>query len=196
MSDCDSHSEDEVDATQVGVADDDDDETAMDIFERVRLYKARGNECYQTKKYRKSIAWYGRVIDLVLLEPVCGEGGVTHAQDREDMEKEILAAAHCNRAAAYLSCGEWNKTISDCDEVLRLGQSNALTVKALYRRGKAYESLGDADNARRDFENALLLEPNNKLAFEAFENHKSVLHRLVVLSRGTPEVRNRQRKGL
>ena len=132
MSDSDSHSEDEVDEPRIGVAGD-GDEKAMDIFERVKLYKARGNECFQSKKYRKAIAWYDRVIDLVLLEPECGEGGgtggVTSTQDKEDMEKEVLAAAHCNRAAAYLSCGEWNKTISDCDEVLRLGQSNSLTVK-------------------------------------------------------------------
>ena len=52
------------------------------------------------------------------------------------------------------------------------------------------------DSARRDFESALLLEPQNKLALEAVENYKSVLHRLVVLSKATPEVRSRQRKGL
>ena len=79
---------------------------------------------------------------------------------------------------------------------MRLGQSSSLTVKALYRRGKAHEAFGDADSARRDFENALMLEPRNQLAMEAAENYKSVLHRLVVLSRATPEVRSRQRKGI
>ena len=40
------------------------------------------------------------------------------------------------------------------------------------------------------------LEPSNPALLEAQDNHRSVLHRLVVLSNGTPEVRNRQRKGL
>lgn len=68
--------------------------------------------------------------------------------------------------------------------------------QALYRRGKAYEQLGEADNARRDFEFAVDLEPNNALAREAVANYRSVLHRILVLNRGTPEVRSRQRKGI
>ena len=132
MSDADSQSEDELEET-CGVGQNEEDEKTVDIFERVKVYKAKGNECYQKKKYRKAIEWYGKVIDLVLLEDT-GTGTehyevVANKQDKEEMEKEILAAAYCNRAAAYLSCGEWNKTISDSDEVLRLGQSNALTVK-------------------------------------------------------------------
>ncbi len=170
---------------------------AVDIFERARLYRGKGNECYAAKKYRKACTFYTKIVDLILLEAeTLSSPEAEFNCDRDELEKDTLAAAYCNRAAALLGCGEWQRVLSDCDEVLRLGQSNTLTVKALFRRGQAHEALGDADNARRDFENALQLEPGNQRVAEAHDNDRSVLHRLVVLSRGTPEVRSRQRKGL
>jgi len=175
----------------------DDDHKDQDVLERARRHKARGNARFQRKDFRKAVASYSRAIDLVLLEDApSSSSSSAYCADRDEMEKDALATAYCNRAAAWLSCGEWRRALDDCDEVLRLGQSNSLTVKAFYRRGKAHEAFGDADSARRDFESALLLEPQNKLALEAVENYKSVLHRLVVLSKASPEVRSRQRKGL
>lgn len=195
-----SSTESDSDSDSESSSDEDDfsGDAHIDIFERAKFYRTKGNDCYKSKKYRRANAYYSKIIDLVLLEPHNASQGYDahNASDRDEMEKDILAAAYCNRAAGWLNCGEWDQVLSDCDEVLRLGRSNSLTVKALYRRGKAHEAFGDADNARRDFENALLLEPNNRLALEAFENYKSVLHRLVVLSRASPELRSRQRKGL
>lgn len=37
-------------------------------------------------------------------------------------------------------------------------------LKALFRRGKAYEGLGDAENALADFKRVVELEPNNAAA--------------------------------
>ncbi|QDZ22239.1 hypothetical protein A3770_07p47570 [Chloropicon primus] len=159
-----------------------------DLYVRAERYKAKGNACFKKgSEDRKAISWYSKALDLLLLE---GDGATG------DLERSLLAASYCNRAACFLRCGEWSAAVTDSDEVLRLCPPSSLTVKALFRRGKAHEALGDADAARRDFESALMLEPQNKLATEAHDNYKSVLHRLVVLSRGAPEVRARQRKGL
>ena len=165
------------------------------VFERAERLKARGNDLFKRGEYRRANAVYSEIVDLVHLRGG-GEPTSPLSADDDEMEKAVLAAAYCNRAAGWLQVGEWRNAVADCDEVLRLGQGGSLTVKALYRRGKAHEAFGDADSARRDFENALQLEPRNKPALEALENYKSVLHRLVVLSRATPEVRSRQRKGL
>ena len=69
---------------------------------------------------------------------------------------------------------------------------DSITVKALFRRAKAHEGLGDADAALRDFRRVAELEPGNAAAAEELENYRSVLHRLVVLSNGDAETRRRQ----
>ena len=65
-------------------------------------------------------------------------------------------------------------------------------MKALFRRGKAHEGLGDVKPAYRDFRQVVELEPNNVAALVEIENYRSVLHRLIVKQRGTPE--NREKK--
>ena len=91
-------------------------------------------------------------------------------------------------------------------------------LKALFRRGKAHEGLGDADAALADFKRVVELEPNNAAAREEVremratdaacgcaltalrsrqvENYGSVLHRLVVMSYCDADTRRRQQGGI
>ena len=92
-----------------------------------------------------------------------------------------------NRAAAWLRRKRWAEALADCNAVLRGGcarlavltvahaliahppgrrRSSAITLKALFRRGKAHEGLGDADAALADFKRVVELEPNNAAALE------------------------------
>ena len=91
-------------------------------------------------------------------------------------------------------------------------------LKALFRRGKAHEGLGDADAALADFKRVVELEPNNAAAREEVrmlhvvdaacrrcadcaasrqvENYGSILHRLVVMSYCDADTRRRQQGGI
>ena len=91
-------------------------------------------------------------------------------------------------------------------------------LKALFRRGKAHEGLGDADAALADFKRVAELEPNNAAAREEarqlccgdarwertvltaaraqVENYGSILHRLVVMSYCDADTRRRQQGGV
>ena len=88
-------------------------------------------------------------------------------------------------------------------------------VKALFRRGKAHEGLGDADAALADFKRVVELEPHNAAALEEaraaacasstrcltarraqVDNFGSILHRLVVMSFADADTRRRQHGGI
>lgn len=169
----------------------DPDDASADVYARARGHRDRGNALFRKGRVSQALASYTRAIELLTLDDPTGASA-----DASEANADTLAAAYGNRAACRLKLEDWRSAIADCDCVIRLGRTSGVTVKALYRRGKAHEAVGEVDNARRDFELAAELEPSNPALLEAQDNHRSVLHRLVVLSNGTPEVRNRQRKGL
>ena len=56
--------------------------------------------------------------------------------------------------------------------------------------------LGDADGAVRDMKKVLELEPNNKQARHSMQEYSSILNRLIIINRGSEDVKRRQVKGL
>src|SRR5262245_26681054 len=74
---------------------------------------------------------------------------------------ETLAAAFYNRANAYSRKGEYDRSITDYDETIKLVPS---FDGAFYNRGNAYGNKGQFDRAIRDFDEAIRLNPKNALA--------------------------------
>lgn len=108
-----------------------------------------------------------------------------------------LCASLSNRAACWLRRKQWAKAMKDCNAVLRAGRPHdEVTIKALFRRAKAHEGLGDADAAQADFKRVLELQPHNADAAEQLEMYKSVLHRIVIMSYGDEDMRRRQKGGI
>lgn len=71
---------------------------------------------------------------------------------------------YSNRAAAYQQLQCYTEVIIDCGEALAVQPNN---VKALLRRGLAYENKEKYEQARRDFQLALSIDPSAKMASEA-----------------------------
>lgn len=69
-----------------------------------------------------------------------------------------------NRAQTYFKLKRWNLIIDDCTEALRL---DSLNLKALFRRGRAYQQLGNIQAARADLNHALTIDPTNQAVQEA-----------------------------
>ncbi|KAH8092421.1 hypothetical protein JL720_5393 [Aureococcus anophagefferens] len=76
---------------------------------------------------------------------------------------DLRCAALCNRAACHLRAKRWRACVADCDAALALDGARA---KALYRRARAAEGLGDLAAAARDYKAFLVLEPRHKDATE------------------------------
>ncbi|KAM7464011.1 hypothetical protein LguiA_032132 [Lonicera macranthoides] len=137
------------------------DWTGMDfrgIMEEVEKIKGTGNRLFKEGKYELAKAKYDKVLrEFNHVNPQDDEEGKEFSNTRNLL--------NLNVAACYLKMGECRKSIETCNKVL---DANPLHVKALYRRGMAYMSAGDFEEARADFKRMMSIdkssEPNAKAA--------------------------------
>jgi stress-induced-phosphoprotein 1 len=121
------------------------------------LEKEQGNENFKVGKIDEAIKHYTRALAL------CGE---------TEKDKKIKADIYNNRAACFVQLYEPTKVVADCNESLGLNPGN---VKALLRRGFAYESLDKMRMALEDFQSVLAIDPSVSQAHQASHRIKSAL---------------------
>ncbi|KAH3758070.1 stress-inducible protein STI1 [Pelomyxa schiedti] len=101
------------------------------------LAKAEGNELFQNGQYEKAAELYTRALDLTA-----------------DVKEK--ATLYNNRAACWSQYQNWSRMLEDCNLCLELDAKN---VKALLRRGIAFEGLEKHRLALADFKSVLELDP-------------------------------------
>ncbi|XAR68883.1 Peptidylprolyl isomerase [Bertholletia excelsa] len=129
-----------------------------EIMDEVEKIKGTGNRLFKEEKFDFAKAKYEKVLREF-----------NHVNPQDDEEgKEFLNTRNLlnlNVAACFLKMGECRKSIEACNKVL---DTNPAHVKALYRRGMAYMSAGDFEEARSDFNKMISVdkssEPNAKAA--------------------------------
>lgn len=104
-----------------------------------------------------------------------------------------------NKALCQQKLNDLDEVKHSCNEVLSLDANN---VKALFRRGQAYFTLGETENALADFENCRRVEPENKAALNQItickqklkeyheqekKRYKNMFAKLSTADRPTPE---------
>ncbi|KAF6161054.1 hypothetical protein GIB67_007695 [Kingdonia uniflora] len=114
-----------------------------------------------------------------------------HVNPQDDNEGKIFLNSrnsfHLNVAACYLKLGECKKSIESCNKVL---DSSPAHVKALYRRGMAYMSAGDFDEARSDFKAMITADKSSE------PDATSALLRLKLKEQEVEKKAKKQFKGL
>ncbi|QCE05386.1 F-binding protein 4/5 [Vigna unguiculata] len=115
-----------------------DFKTIMDEAESIRN---TGNKLFKQGKFELAKAKYEKLLREF-----------NHINPQDDEEGKIFTDTrnllHLNVAACYLKLGECKKCIETCNKVL---DANPAHVKGLYRRGMAYMTAGDFEEARADF---------------------------------------------
>ncbi|KYN39743.1 Mitochondrial import receptor subunit TOM70, partial [Trachymyrmex septentrionalis] len=107
-------------------------------LQTAQKYKNAGNVRFKLGKYNEAIAEYNKAIDICPKENV-----------------EDLAIFYQNRAAAYEQLKRYNSVKADCTKALEL---NPKYVKALLRRARILEQLGDFEAALKDITIACIHE--------------------------------------
>ncbi|XP_031485513.1 peptidyl-prolyl cis-trans isomerase PASTICCINO1 isoform X1 [Nymphaea colorata] len=122
------------------------------IMEEAEKIKNTGNRLFKEGKFELAKAKYEQVLREF-----------NHVNPQDDEEGKIYLnfrnSLHLNVAACYQKLGDCRKSIETCNKVL---DSSPAHVKALYRRGIAYMSAGDFDEARSDFEMMIKVDKSSE----------------------------------
>ena len=135
------------------------EEGSADAFAQAELHRARGNELMSKGDYADATDRYDKGLVALL----------SAAAPAEDIQ-QLRAALHLNASLAHLRRGNLASAVDHATGALAAAapERSEARVKALYRRGLAQAKLSDhqsnaelAERARRDFEAALDLDPEN-----------------------------------
>mmetsp|Transcript_10318 Transcript_10318/g.19548 ORF Transcript_10318/g.19548 Transcript_10318/m.19548 type:complete len:257 (-) Transcript_10318:190-960(-) len=102
--------------------------------------KQRGNDCYKLSQYEEAVKCYTQALELC-----------------PATDSEFKATLLTNRAESYRQMSMDDLTIKDCSAALDIAPDN---VKALIRRGLAYERSDKLKAALADLKQALALAPD------------------------------------
>ncbi|XP_021397486.1 protein unc-45 homolog A isoform X1 [Lonchura striata] len=116
--------------------------------------RARGNALFQAGDHGAALAAYTEALSL------------------SDTASE-RAVLHRNRAACYLKLEDYTKAEADATKAI---EADGRDVKALFRRSQALQHLGRLDQAIRDLQRCVSLEPRNKAFQEALRTLGSSMH--------------------
>ncbi|KAJ0012530.1 hypothetical protein NQD34_016864 [Periophthalmus magnuspinnatus] len=114
------------------------------------LQKDRGNAYFKEGKYEAAVECYGRGMEA-------------------DSLNVLLPA---NRAMAYLKLERFKEAEEDCTKAISL--DNTYSKAFASRRATARVSLGKLEEAKKDFEEVLKLEPGNKQALNELQKIQDV----------------------
>jgi len=128
-------------------------------FTPAQMAKEEGNKLFGEHQFERAIEAYTRAIKA--LTP-------------KDSD-ETKASIYNNRAACHKELYHHLETVKDCIEVINLQPNN---VKALIRRGMAYEALEKYQKALEDLQKAVLLEPNSPLANQALNRVRNAVRQM------------------
>ncbi|XP_059154414.1 peptidyl-prolyl cis-trans isomerase FKBP4-like isoform X2 [Physella acuta] len=123
-------------------------------LEQAEIRKAKGTEFFKKGLTEKAVTNYATILEYLDSETSL-EGG------EKDKRDALVLAAHLNLAACELRLGNDAKVIEHCNGALELNKDNS---KAYFRRAQAHQNRKDYDEAVKDYNQVVALEPDNKAA--------------------------------
>ncbi|XP_010687671.2 uncharacterized protein LOC104901763 [Beta vulgaris subsp. vulgaris] len=124
----------------------DDEQLKQRALAQANDAKVEGNTLFKNAEYEDALSKYEFALQVAAEMP-------------ESME--LRSICHSNRAVCYLKQGKYDETAKECSKALELNPSY---VKALLRRGEAYEKLERYEEAISDMKKILEVEPSNDQA--------------------------------
>ncbi|XP_014258450.1 peptidyl-prolyl cis-trans isomerase FKBP4 isoform X1 [Cimex lectularius] len=129
-----------------------------ELLSEGRRLKEKGTEYLKKSDVKLALKMYKHMVKNLDSPLTDGDG------EDEKERKALLAAGHSNISLCNLKLNRPRDAIHSCNSVLEIDEKNE---KAFFRRGQAYLAVGEPENAKKDFEMVVKLEPNNKAASAA-----------------------------
>jgi tetratricopeptide (TPR) repeat protein len=135
-------------------------------------FKAKGNDWFKQKEYQKAISTYNKAI-LYLKAVLPGDNaevnqfaamskqmqdGIEKDEAKQQELKELQVTCLLNQAQCFFQLKRWEKVV----EKASLSITLKVQVKALFRRAKAYEQLGNLDKAIEDYYACMKADPSDQ----------------------------------
>ena len=124
----------------------------------------RAEAFYQLDDYQHEIEECNKAIELSKAGWVSRDGHSVKVENNSDpLINHDLASAYASRGKAKWNLKQKQSAVADFDEAIRLGETNDTTV--YFYRGQYYLNEGEFDNALRDFNAEITLDPNDAWAY-------------------------------
>jgi len=144
--------------------------SAEEKYEVALKYKEKGTELFKDSRITDAFRKFSKACKLLItLEPIAD---LELDKQLEYNINDLRLALYNNMAICHLKRYNYQHVVSLCTKVLDKDGNN---VKALYRRGVAYGSMGDNEKAIADLKVVLTLESNNHSAKEQFDVYNTRL---------------------
>ena len=113
----------------------------LQLLTNIKDKKNAGNALFKDEKFQEAVDFY------------------TDALEIDKFHAKANAKLFCNRAACYFKMGKYSETIDDCSSAVQLDKSYQ---KAFHRRALAFMETEAFDQAVKDYEQLVALDPQNK----------------------------------
>lgn len=141
----------------------------MQRVEKGRQLKQKGADFMKAKDFRRACWVYRSVQDMM--------GYVDDwPEELRSAGEELRQTSRSNEVMAWLKLEQFRDVVDLCTEILNGGGISSPdpgNVKALFRRGVAYVSLGEPEKAKRDFLSVLEHDPQNAEAKQQLARARS-----------------------
>jgi len=137
-----------------------------DKFDYALARKTSGNVFFEKNDVELAMQKYKKSLDVFSYDSNLKD------DEKDKVNKQIKLPVHLNMAACFAKMNDLPKVIENATKALELDSKN---VKALWRRGAAKTDMGDWMDAKRDLNDALQMDPNNKTVKNALVKLKQVM---------------------
>ncbi|CAF3713293.1 unnamed protein product [Rotaria sp. Silwood1] len=129
-------------------------------FEQAELLKARADDLVKNSYYELAAKRYQIVTNLL--------SSATFRETNDTIKlRQLKIATQSNLALCYLKLGDYRQCKIFCDNALALDARNE---KCLFRRGQVYIAFSNFEQAIKDFQTALKINPSNVAAQQQIEH--------------------------